>query len=64
MPDPTPIPTPPPAPAPPTGVDPICKYCGRPILGGAVYGWEGPYHSTCVNGPIAIELTVKCKCNG
>jgi len=31
------------------GTDPICQYCGRPVLNDTVWGPSGmPYHATCV----------------
>jgi hypothetical protein len=32
-----------------TACDPICCYCGRPIVGVLVWGASGPYHPACVN---------------
>jgi hypothetical protein len=33
-----------------TTTDPVCLYCGRPIVGPMVWG-SGPYHPECVQSP-------------
>lgn len=34
-----------------TAYDPRCPYCGRPVIGAAVYGSEGAYHPECTHPP-------------
>ena len=34
-----------------TACDPRCPYCGRPVIGAAVYGSEGAYHPECTMPP-------------
>ncbi len=34
-----------------TSYEPLCKQCGRPVVGVAVWGTTGPYHEECVIPP-------------
>ncbi len=36
-----------------TVTDPLCQYCGRPVIGVAYYGMGGPYHPGCCESPNA-----------
>lgn len=37
-----------------TGTDPICRHCGRPVIGASVWGNAGPYHPACVQPPLTL----------
>ena len=39
-----------------TAPDPICGVCGRPVVGLALWGANGPYHPECVGAPQTREL--------
>lgn len=40
-----------------TGITMRCGYCGRPIVGPAVYGGQGePYHVECAQSPKAQKM--------
>lgn len=42
------------------GTTPICFYCGRPILGAAIYGFASePYHAECASPPRAPEYATR-----
>lgn len=36
--------------------DPRCPFCGRPVIGMAIYGQEGAYHPACTQPPSPLAL--------
>lgn len=34
-----------------SGTTPLCGYCGRPVIGMAVWGAGRAYHAECTRGP-------------
>lgn len=38
-----------------TSCDPLCAYCGRPVLDNAVQGASGTYHYACTQPPHSYQ---------
>jgi hypothetical protein len=33
----------------------LCQYCGRPVIGPAIWGGAGPYHPECTRTPAEAQ---------